>query len=497
MSDSAATMVLALYYSALGILGLYGIHRLVLVARYLRHRERAPRRPPDPETWPRVTVQLPLYNERYVVERLIEAVCELDYPRDRLEIQVLDDSTDATRELARRQVERFRALGHDIRHLHRRDRTGYKAGALANGLERARGELVAVFDADFVPPPDFLRRTVPHFADPAVGMVQARWDHLNRDASLLTRIQAVLLDGHFIVEHTARHRAGCFFNFNGTAGIWRRQAIEDAGGWSHDTVTEDLDLSYRSQLAGWKFLYLVDLGTPAELPESVQAFKSQQHRWAKGAIQTGRKLLPRILGERLPRRVKLEAFVHLTNNVSYPLLILLSLLLYPAMVVRHGSSPATILFIDAPLFLAATGSIFLFYLVSQLARPGRSLLFPGLIGLGIGLAVNNTRAVVEGLVRRGGVFERTPKSGRSGSRTARRRTGYRARAFFSFPLEGLLTAYMGACSMLAILDGLWLSLPFLALFLWGYAYMFSLTVAELAGPRRHRPASLRRRPAAG
>ena len=284
-------VVLALYYLVLSVLALYGMHRLVLLAIFFWTRRRNPERPPDPDLWPRVTVQLPIFNERYVATRLIDAVCALDYPRDRLEIQVLDDSTDDTRERVAACVERQRRLGFDIRHLHRTDRTGYKAGALAAGCAEARGDLLAIFDADFVPPTDFLLRTVPYFADQEIGVVQARWEHVNRDYSLLTQAQAIFLDAHFRIEHQARNRGGNFFNFNGTAGLWRRQAIDDAGGWQHDTLTEDLDLSYRAQLAGWRFLFLPDVVAPAELPVDANAFKRQQFRWAKGSVQTARKLL--------------------------------------------------------------------------------------------------------------------------------------------------------------------------------------------------------------
>jgi cellulose synthase/poly-beta-1,6-N-acetylglucosamine synthase-like glycosyltransferase len=318
--------LLALYYLVLSVLAVYGLHRLVLLAVYFRTRKHGAVRPPDPATWPRVTVQLPIFNERYVATRLIDAVCAFDYPRDRLEIQVLDDSTDDTTDRIARRVAHYRARGLDIHHLHRRRRTGYKAGALAAGCQQAQGELLAVFDADFVPPPEFLRETVPHFADPRLGVVQARWEHVNREYSLLTRAQAIFLDAHFLIEHVARNRAGHFFNFNGTAGIWRREAIVDAGGWHHDTLTEDLDLSYRAQLAGWRFLFLPEVTAPAELPVDVNAFKRQQFRWAKGSIQTARKLLGPVLRSDLPWSTKVEATIHLTNNAAYLLMVLLSLL---------------------------------------------------------------------------------------------------------------------------------------------------------------------------
>jgi cellulose synthase/poly-beta-1,6-N-acetylglucosamine synthase-like glycosyltransferase len=486
MSGAWARLLLALYYLILWVLAVYGAHRLVLVVASRRGRPAPP--PPDPPAqWPLVTVQLPLYNEMYVVSRLLEAVAALDYPPDRLQIQVLDDSTDETTAIAADLVARHRARGLDVELLHRADRRGYKAGALAAGLERTRGELIAIFDADFVPPPDFLRRTVPYFADPGIGMVQGRWDHLNREASMLTRAQALLLDGHFVIEHAGRFRAGCFFNFNGTAGIWRRRAIESAGGWEHDTLTEDLDLSYRAQLAGWRFLYLPDLLVPAELPPDVAAFKSQQRRWARGSIQTGRKLLGRVLRAPLPLRVKLEAAVHLTNNLSYPLGVALSLLIFPAMLVRRELGARQILAIDLPLFAAGTLSLVVFYLASQAGagRPwwrelGR---LPFLVALGIGLAVTNSRAVLVGLGRRGGVFERTPKYGGAGP-TGDRGRRYRPVRDPGLVVEGALAAYFAACLALAVVWRMWVSLPFLYLFLQGYAYMFLLTALPAWRERR-------------
>ncbi len=391
---------------------------------------------------------------------------------------MLDDSTDETRQIVADLVADYRRRGLPIRHLHRTDRRGFKAGALAAGLARAGGELVAVFDADFVPRPDFLERAVPHFRDPRVGMVQARWEHINRSYSLLTRIQAIFLDGHFIIEHAARNRAGLFFNFNGTAG-----------GWQHDTLTEDLDLSYRAQLAGWKFLFLSDVAAPAELPVEVNAFKRQQFRWAKGSIQTARKLLRRILAAPLPLRVKAEAFVHLTNNASYLLMVALSLLIFPAMLARSGNDAHILLLIDLPLFLAATVSVLLFYAASQRERGGRWRRelrhLPALMGVGIGLAINNSRAVVSGLVRRGGVFERTPKYRIEDRRDGWRGKRYRVAHDGTVLVEGLLAGYFSACFALAIYLGMWPSLPFLYLFLQGYTYMFLLSIL----PGRRAPAA--------
>lgn len=498
MKELLNPAVLTAYYSILGILALYGCHRALLLALYYRTRHRNPPTPPDPGDWPTVTVQLPLYNELYVAERLIRAVVGLDYPRHKLEIQVLDDSTDETREIVARAVAEHRRAGVDIIHLHRRDRTGFKAGALAAGLARARGELVTVLDADFVPQPEYLKLLVPHFADPEIGMVQARWGHINRDYSLLTRIQAVLLDGHFRIEHAARHRSGRFFNFNGTAGIWRRRAIEEAGGWEHDTLTEDLDLSFRAQLAGWRFLFLPEIEVPAELPVEINAFKRQQFRWAKGSIQTGRKLLRRILAAPLPLKIKLEALIHLTNNFCYVLMVGVSLLVYPAMVVRRGSEAWALLLIDTPFFVCATVSVLAFYFASQLAAGrGRWRAFKSLVpvlGLGIGLAVSNSRAVLQGLRRDVGVFERTPKY--RIEKTADRWKGkkYLVRGHLSMFLEGLLAAWFAYAFLRASLSGMWMSLPFLWLFLQGYVYVFLLSLHSVtAGWRPFR--WLLRRPA--
>src|SRR5713226_522878 len=314
------TIILVSYFFVLSILAVYGWHRYYLVYLYMRHKDSQPVEPAALNPLPPVTVQLPIYNEMYVADRLIHAVCQLDYPLELLEIQVLDDSTDETREIAELAVRRNAAHGVDIKYFHRDDRTGYKAGALEAGLKVARGTFVAIFDADFLPAHDFLHRLLPYFGNDRVGMVQARWGHINQDYSLLTKIQSILLDGHFVLEHGARNRAGVFFNFNGTAGIWRRTAIDDAGGWQHDTLTEDLDLSYRAQLRGWKFVFVSDVIAPAEVPVEMNAFKSQQHRWAKGSIQTCRKLLPKILQADLPFAVKAEAFFHLTANFNYLLM---------------------------------------------------------------------------------------------------------------------------------------------------------------------------------
>ncbi len=476
------TLTLAVYFFVLVILAVYGWHRYYLVYLYMKHKDHQPAPLGSFETLPRVTVQLPIYNEMYVAERLIDAVCQLDYPRELLEIQVLDDSVDETTAVAGRAVRRHAAAGIHITCLHRTDRTGYKAGALEAGLQVAAGEYVAIFDADFIPTPDFLRRTVPFFTDPKVAMVQARWGHVNQDYSLLTKIQSILLDGHFVLEHGSRSRSGLFFNFNGTAGIWRRSAIEDAGGWQHDTLTEDLDLSYRAQLRGWQFVFLQDLVAPAELPVEMNAFKSQQHRWAKGSIQTCRKVLPRILRSNLPLGVKTEAFYHLTANFNYPLMFVLSVLMAPAMVIRYNMGWYEMLLIDVPLFIAATASVGNFYMVSQRELHEdwmtRLKYIPFLLSIGIGLTVNNTRAVLEALFNRQSEFVRTPKY--CIERQADEWIGkkYRESVAVQPMIELTLGLYFTATVFYALANGIYATVPFLVLFQVGFLYTALLSIVQ-------------------
>jgi cellulose synthase/poly-beta-1,6-N-acetylglucosamine synthase-like glycosyltransferase len=354
------------YFAVMIVLSVYGIHRYTLCYLYHKYRKNYDPNPKGHfDALPRVTVQLPIFNEQFVIDRLIESVCAMEYPREKLEIQVLDDSTDETTAVASAIVERYAALGYPIVYIHRTNRYGFKAGALDAGLKVGKGEFVAIFDADFVPPPDWLMNVIHHFTDPEIGMVQTRWTHLNREYSMLTRIEAILLDGHFILEHGARSRTGDFFNFNGTAGMWRRKAIFDGGGWQHDTLTEDTDLSYRSQMAGWKFKYLPEIECPSELPIEMTAFKTQQARWAKGLIQTSIKLLPVIFRSNVSRRIKIEAVYHLTANMSYPLMVIMSALLMPAMICRFYQGWFQMLLIDVPLFAASSFSIAVFYVASQ------------------------------------------------------------------------------------------------------------------------------------
>ncbi|MEP6993881.1 MAG: cellulose synthase family protein [Acidobacteriota bacterium] len=494
-SEIAQLLTLAAYYAVLTVLAVYGAHRGWMVLLYYRHRHRSPRPPGPLAALPRVTIQLPIYNEVYVVERLVQAVAAIDYPRHLLEIQILDDSTDETRDIARGMAQRLRALGCDMAYLHRARRDGFKAGALQEGLLAASGEYLLIFDADFVPPPGILLSCLEHFSDPRVGMVQARWEHLNRDFSLLTRIQAILLDGHFVIEHTARHRSGRFFNFNGTAGIWRRSCLMDAGGWQADTLTEDLDISYRAQLRGWKFVYLRDCVAPAEVPVDIHGFKSQQHRWAKGSIQTGRKLLPAILKGALPWKIKTEAFFHLTNNVSYLLVLCLALLMVPAIVIRDRIGWQKLIVLDFPLFFGATFSFLAFYISSQ-RELGRSWIatlrcLPLLLSLGIGLSVNNARAVLEGALNRETKFTRTPKYGIEGVVGEWKSKKYRAARDASLVGEIVLAVYFFFSLVFAVRFRYWASVPFLLVFFNGYAYAAGLSIASWWSSRetRHRLAA--------
>src|SRR4051794_10237724 len=418
----------------------------------------------------------------YVANRLIDAVCEIEYPRELLEIQVLDDSTDETTDIAELAVRRHAARGFDISYLHRIDRTGYKAGALEAGLRVAKGAFIAIFDADFIPPKDFLRQTLPHFTRPSIGMVQARWGHINQDYSLLTKIQSILLDAHFVLEHGGRNRSGAFFNFNGTAGVWRRAAIDSAGGWQHDTLTEDLDLSYRAQLMGWEFTFLPHVVSPAEVPVEMNSFKSQQHRWAKGSIQTCMKLLPRILRSDQPLAVKAEAFFHLTANFNYLLMALLSVLMFPAMWVRYNMGWTEMLLIDIPLFAAATLSVCNFYIVSQreLYPDWRTRLkyLPFLMSIGIGLCVNNTRAVLEALFGKQSEFARTPKYGieREGDEWVGKK--YHQSVGVQPMIELALGLYFTATVFYALVNQIYGTLPFLMLFQVGFLYTGLLSILQ-------------------
>jgi cellulose synthase/poly-beta-1,6-N-acetylglucosamine synthase-like glycosyltransferase len=462
------------YFTILVILSIFGLHRYETIRTYFKHRKNATGEPPLRfEQLPPVTIQLPLYNERYVVERLIDEVVKVEYPKELLQIQVLDDSTDDTAPFAEALVERYRNMGYPIEYHHRSNRHGFKAGALQEGLKTATGEVVAVFDADFCPPAEFLLKTVHHFADSKVGVVQTRWSYLNRDYNFLTEVEAILLDGHFILEHGARSRAGLFFNFNGTAGILRKSMIEDAGGWQHDTLTEDSDLSYRAQLRGWRFVYLPGLDCPSELPVEMHGFQVQQSRWAKGLTQVAKKLLPAIWKADIPRRVKAEAILHLTPNLSYPLMIVLSALMLPVMIVRFYMGPLQMLFIDLPLIVGSFWSISLFYVIAQRELYPKNwkrsiYMLPMLMAVGVGLTIVNTRAVLEALFGVQTAFARTAKYAIGDRPMNLEAKKYRRRSGWLPYAEILFGTYFAGMVVFAIQTYNFFSIPFLMLFVMGY-----------------------------
>ena len=489
--DTFDYVILIVYFAILATLAVYGAYRIKQVIDFWRYRKFVPQpagRFAEADL-PRITVQLPLFNELYVVERLVKAVTEIDYPREKLEIQVLDDSTDETINVAKAVVAKYAAQGFDIQYIHRFDRTGFKAGALENGNKTAKGELFAIFDADFVPKPDCLRKLVDYFTDPLVGCAQMRWSHINGRYNLLTRLQTIMLDGHFVVEQTTRNRTGGFFNFNGTAGIWRRKAIETSGGWQHDTLTEDTDLSFRAQLMGWKFVYLLDEEAPAEIPVEINAFKAQQRRWAKGVMQVGLKLYPRIWLAPLPLRVKLEMFFRLTGNISYPLMIVASFLQFPLLLVRYNQPFYHLMILDLPLLIFSSISVVLFYgsavwYLDQKRAP-RLLHLPLVMGLGIGLAFSNARAVLEALLGVKSEFVRTPKYRveEASDATWKRKKYKRKRGLLPLLELGFAIYFLLAIIYSARLH-MWGTIPFLLLFFFGFGYMGLMSLLQTASGKR-------------
>lgn len=481
---------IVVYFTVLVGLSLYGLHRYVMLYLYYKYRKQKIVPAGRFGELPRITVQLPLYNEMYVTERLLDAVTALDYPRTKLEIQVLDDSTDETREIAARKVQELQVAGFDVVHIHRTDRRGFKAGALENGLRQARGEFIAIFDADFVPQSDLLQKMIHYFTDANVGMLQTRWGHINEQYSLLTRIQSILLDAHFLIEQTARSRSGRFFNFNGTAGIWRRSCIESAGGWEHDTLAEDLDLSYRAQIKGWKFLFLSDVVTPAELPVEMNAFKTQQHRWAKGSAQAMKKMLPQLWRARLPWKIKLEGTMHLTSNLGHVLLFILCLVFRAtayagAHEATGGNEWTKFLLVDLPLFLAASVSVTAFYLCAQIELHEkwwkRLLYLPLMMAVGIGLSLNNCRAVLEAIFNHRTDFIRTPKAGVQRKTDGWRGTKYRSiRGLIPF-LEIGLGVYFSYFIYLELQRQQWVSALFIVLFQVGFLYVGLMSLMQTSG----------------
>jgi cellulose synthase/poly-beta-1,6-N-acetylglucosamine synthase-like glycosyltransferase len=469
--DAFDWTVLIIYFGILTVLAIYGVYRVKQVIDFWRYSKF----PPQPKGWfneaelPLITVQLPLFNEMYVVERLVQAITEIDYPRDRLEIQVLDDSTDETVNIARATVENYARAGFDIHYLHRADRTGFKAGALEEGMKTAKGELIAIFDADFVPKPDFLRKLVHYFTDQTVGCAQMRWAHINGSYNLVTRLQTIMLDGHFVIEQTTRNRSGNFFNFNGTAGIWRREAILLSGGWQHDTLTEDTDLSFRAQLMGWRFVYLLDEEAPAEIPVEINAFKAQQRRWAKGVLQVWFKLYRRIWYAPLPLRVKLEIFLRLTGNISYPLMIVTSLMQFPL----FFSTISVVLFYGSAIW----------YLDKKRGR--RLWHLPLVMGFGIGLAFSNARAVIEALAGVKSDFVRTPKYRVEHTNDESwKRKKYKRKHGWLPLLELSFAFYFVLAIGYAVRMHMWGPIVFLLLFCLGYGYMGVMSLLQTVSPRR-------------
>lgn len=468
-------VVLIGYFVSLSILFVFGLHGFVMMYYHRKYGHKNPIPDADFKSDKHVTIQLPLYNEMYVIERLIDSVCEIDYPKDKMEIQVLDDSTDETTSIVAKAVEAKQKLGFDISHIRRGTREGYKAGALKEGMKIAKGEFIAIFDADFIPQKEFLKKTLSYFTDDKVGMVQSRWEHLNGDYSIITKAQALALDGHFVIEQTVRNKSGFFINFNGTGGVWRKKCIEDAGNWHADTLTEDLDLSYRAQLIGWRFVFLKDFTSPAELPSEINALKAQQFRWTKGAVETAKKILPLVWKSKVPMRVKLQSTFHLTNNLVFPFILLAAILNVPLIFVKN-SGAHEIYFAIMSLFVLAFVSSFLFYMYSQkdirTDWRKRIVLFPLFMAGSMGLAVNNSRAVFEGLMNRKSEFVRTPKfkqeTGKDsfvGNKYLNKKLG------LSVFVEAVLAVYcfIGVLSSIYFME--LASIPFQVLFTLGFSFI--------------------------
>lgn len=468
-------VVLIGYFVSLSILFLFGLHGFVMMYYHRKYGHKNP--VPDSEFKPDklVTIQLPLYNEMYVIERLIDAVCEIDYPKDNMEIQVLDDSTDETTAIVAKVVEEKKKLGFDISHIRRGSREGFKAGALKEGMKIAKGEYIAIFDADFIPQKEFLKKTLSYFTDDKVGMVQSRWEHLNGDYSIITKAQALALDGHFVIEQTVRNKSGFFINFNGTGGVWRKKCIEDAGNWHADTLTEDLDLSYRAQLIGWRFVFLKDFTSPAELPSEINALKAQQFRWTKGAVETAKKILPLVWKSKVPLRVKLQSTFHLTNNLVFPFILLAAILNVPLIFIKN-SGAHELYFAMMSLFVLAFVSSFLFYLYSQkdihTDWRKRIVLFPLFMAGSMGLAVNNSRAVFEGLMNRKSEFVRTPKFKQESDKDTFVGNKYLNKKLgLSVFVEAVLAVYcfIGVLSSIYFME--LASIPFQVLFTMGFSFI--------------------------
>lgn len=463
----------------------YTFSQFTLLVRYLRNRKED-KVVDEPKEWPHVTVQLPVFNELYVVERLIECVSQFDYPIDKLEIQVLDDSTDESFEVAARKVQEVAGRGIDIVHIKRPDRVGFKAGALAYGTDIAKGEFIAIFDADFLPPTDFLKKTIPHFTSEDIGVVQTRWGHINREYSLLTRLQALALDAHFRIEQRGRNAGGHFINFNGTAGVWRKACIEDAGGWQSDTLTEDLDLSYRAQLRGWKFEYLEDVESPAELPVQMGAVKTQQFRWTKGAAECAVKNMPRLFRARgLSFSTRAHGFFHLMNSFIFICVLMLALLSIPIMMVEAYSAEYQYLFKYANIFGLSLLFVLSIYVVSAFRsglKPMEFLVrFPLFLCVVMGLSLHNGIGVLEGYFGRKTPFIRTPKFNIVGVGESWSGNKYLSKRISGVTLlEGLVTLYFVVGIIAAVMLHAYMTIPFMVMLAFGFGYVFYLSVRHAA-----------------
>jgi len=475
-------IVLISYFISLVILFIFGSHGFIMLYYHNKYDSNNPKEKKDFVPDKKVTIQLPLYNEKFVVERLIDSICEIDYPKNLLEIQVLDDSTDETSNLVAQLVANKQADGFDIQHVRRESRKGYKAGALKEGMKIAKGDYIAIFDADFVPKKDFLIKTLKYFNDDKIGLVQTRWEHLNEDFSLLTKVQALALDGHFVIEQSVRNKAGFFIQFNGTGGIWKKACIEDAGNWEADTLTEDMDLSYRAQLKGWKFIYLKDFTTPSELPLDMSAFKAQQFRWTKGAIETAKKILPMVWKSDQPLRVKLQSTFQLTNNFAFPFALSAAILNVPLIFIKN-SGPHDTFFNLMSVFVLAFFSTFLFYLYSQKDVYAdwrkKIALFPLFMAGSMGLTVNNTRAVMEGLMNRKSEFVRTPKfkvvnKSDANEATTSNYTSKKIEASVYIELMLSVYCFVGVAASIYFLE--FASLPFHLLFFIGFSVVSILSL---------------------
>lgn len=478
------SFILLVYFLSLSVLFAFGLHGLVILYYYRKTNALEYDDVILPSELPKVTVQLPLFNEYYVVERLVKSVCAIDYPKEKLEIQVLDDSTDDTVELASALVEEYSEKGYDISYIHRTNRKGFKAGALKEGLDIAKGEFIAIFDADFVPKRNFLKKTVPHFIDKSIGMVQTRWEHLNEEFSYLTRAQALALDGHFVLEQQVRNKSGFFMNFNGTAGVWRKSCILDAGNWEADTLTEDLDLSYRAQLKGWKFRFLNNVTSPAELPANINALKTQQFRWTKGAVQTAIKMLPKVFKSDLPLKIKAECFVHLSSNIVFPFIIVVALLNLPVVLIKNLTGQYDFYYSLMSVFVLASISTFMFYSFAQsvihMDWRKRLLLFPIFLAGSMGLAVNNTKAVFEAIIGKKSPFTRTPKDGIIGNKV-----NLDAKKYFSKKIDSvvffeiLMSLYFIASIVVSAYFLEIAAIPFQLLFLAGFGIVGFMSLKQI------------------